>query len=468
MRRALYLAPALCATAMLAVPAVASAHGLVGKQDLPIPRWLFAWAATAVLVVSFIGLAVLWPRPRLQSVRERLLVRLPRVVDVLCGAVGVAVFVFLVYAGLAGAQQARDNILPTVIYVLFWVGIPCVSLLLGDVFRAFNPWRAVGRLSGWLAARVARDSLPEPLPYPERLGRWPAALGIFAFVWVELGYVNRDDPGTLAILALAYAVVQLIGMSVYGVAPWSDRADAFGVYFGLFARLSPLHWHRSRLLGRPVLGGAPQLAPMAGTVALLCVMIGTTSFDGFSLGGLWTPIGGRLQDAVVALGFSRAVGLEFAIAVGLLAAVGVIAALYWLGIDGVRSATGGDRGELAQAFVHTLIPISLAYVVAHYFGLLSYQGQAIAYLISDPLGTGEDIFGTADSAIDYTWISATAIWYIQIGALLLGHVSGLILAHDRAIARWPDPRTAMRSQYWMLGVMVCFTCLALWLLSGSA
>ena len=155
-------------------------------------------------------------------------------------------------------------------------------------------------------------------------------------------------------------------------------------------------------------------------------------------------------------------------AVGILAGVGVIAALYWLGIDGMHSATGRDRRELANAFVHTLIPISLAYVIAHYFGLLSYQGQAIAYLISDPLGTGDDLFGTADKTIDYGWISATAIWYIQVGALVTGHVCGLILAHDRAVARWSDPKTAMRSQYWMLGVMVCFTCLALWLLSGSA
>jgi hypothetical protein len=377
MRRALAAALAGCATALLALPSAASAHGLVGKQDLPIPRWLFAWAATAVLVMWFIGLAVLWPRPRLQSARERLLVRLPRMLDVLCGALGVAVFLFLVYAGLAGTQRTRDNILPTVIYVLFWVGIPCASLLLGDVFRAFNPWRAVGRFSGWAAARVARE-VPEPLGYPERLGRWPAAVGIFAFVWVELAYVNRDDPGTLAILALIYAVVQLVGMSVYGVAPWCDRADAFGVYFGLFARLSPLRWLRSRLFGRPPLGGAPQLAPMAGTVALLCVMIGTTSFDGFSIGGMWSPIGGRLQDAAVSLGLSRAVGLEFAMTVGLVAAVGIIAAVYWLGIDGVSSTTGGDRRELAQAFAHTLIPIALAYVVAHYFGLLSYQGRRSA------------------------------------------------------------------------------------------
>jgi len=319
-------------------------------------------------------------------------------------------------------------------------------VLAGDVFRAFNPWRAVGRLGGWGAARLARRPLPEPLVYPERLGYWPAALGLLAFTWVELAYVNRDDPSTRAILALAYAAAQLVGMSVYGVQSWCARADAFGVYFGLFARLSPLHTRRGVLFVRSPLGGAPPLAVLPGLVALLCVMIGSTSFDGFSLGGLWTPLAIRLQDALVGLGFSDAVGLEFAMTVGLLTGVALIAALYWLGIEGVRGVTGGRARELAGTFAHSLVPIALAYVIARYFGLLSYQGQAIAYLASDPLGDGADLFGTANRAIDYGWISATAIWYVQVGALVTGHVCGLILAHDRAIARWPDPQTALRSQ----------------------
>ena len=452
----------------LAIPATASAHGLVGKQDLPIPRWLFAWAAAIVLVVSFAGLAVLWPRPRLQSVRERQLVRLPLIVDALCGLLGVAAFAFLIYAGLAGEQDPQRNILPTSVYVLLWVGLPVASLLAGDVFRAFNPWRAIARLVGWVTARLRRGDPPDPLPYPERLGYWPAALGLLAFTWVELAYVNRDEPSALAILALAYAGVQLVGMSLYGVRAWCDRADAFGVYFGLFARLSPFRGHGGRLSLRVPLGGAPPLPTLPGVVALLCVMIGSTSFDGFSLGGAWRPLGNGLRDAAVGLGASEPVALELSMTIGLLGGVVVVAALYWLGIEGVRGVTGGRARELARTFAHTLIPIALAYVIAHYFGLLSYQGQAIVYLASDPLGDGSDLFGTATRGIDYGWTSATTIWYVQVAMLVTGHVCGLILAHDRAIACWSDPRVALRSQYWMLAVMVCFTCLALWLLSGSA
>jgi len=130
-KRRIVAATAAGLAILLAAPTAAGAHGLVGKQDLPIPRWLFAWAAAAVLVVSFLGLALLWPRPRLQSAAERAIARLPRLLDPLCGALGVAAFAFLIYAGFAGAQSAQTNVLPTVVYVVFWVGLPCASLLLG-------------------------------------------------------------------------------------------------------------------------------------------------------------------------------------------------------------------------------------------------------------------------------------------------------------------------------------------------
>jgi hypothetical protein len=130
--------------------------------------------------------------------------------------------------------------------------------------------------------------------------------------------------------------------------------------------------------------------------------------------------------------------------------------------------TGHETTELARRFVHSLVPIALAYVVAHYFSLLAYQGEAVAYLASDPLGDGSDLFGTAGQTVDYTVITATGIWYVQVAALVVGHVAGLTLAHDRALVVYDRVRDATRSQYWMLAVMVGFTSLGLWLLSASA
>ena len=155
--------------------------------------------------------------------------------------------------------------------------------------------------------------------------------------------------------------------------------------------------------------------------------------------------------------------------VGLLAVVLLVAGLYRLGVAGMHTVgRGRTTDELSRAFAHTLIPIAFAYLVAHYFSLLAFQGQAIGYLVSDPLGRGSDLFGTAGWTIDYGLVGANAIWYVQVAALVVGHVGGLILAHDRALELWSDPRVATRSQYWMLLVMVTFTCLGLWLLSAAS
>jgi hypothetical protein len=456
-------------TVALALPATASAHGLVGKQDLPIPRWLFAWAAAVVLVASFVGLAVLWATPRLQAIVERRRFGVARALEVISGLVGVALFAFVVYAGFAGTQAPTANILPTVIYVFFWVGIPFVSVIFGDVFRAINPWLAIGKASGWVLKRTGAVEGVEPLPYPARLGRWPAVIGVLIFAWVELVYANKDDPSQLATMALVYAAVQLVGMSLYGAEIWSRRGDAFGVYFEMFARISPLHWRERGLFTRPFLGGAPKLTAVAGTVPLLCIMIGTTSFDGFSQGTTWQSIVPHLQDFFDSLGFNAEHALEWAGTIGIVLMCCFIGVLFRLGVLGMH--TVGRRlatADLSRAFVHTLIPIAFAYVLAHYFSLVAYQGQAIAPLLSDPLGNGKDYFGWADVTINYTWISATGIWYVQVAALVLGHVAGLALAHDRALALFERARDATRSQYWMLAVMVAFTSLGLWLLSAAA
>jgi hypothetical protein len=236
--------------------------------------------------------------------------------------------------------------------------------------------------------------------------------------------------------------------------------------------LSPLHWRKRVLYVRPPLSGAPRLDPVPGTVAMLCVMIGTVSFDGLSQGELWTGTGGvapHLQGRFLDAGFSGEVALELAFTLGLLVMVALVSGVYRLGVTGMRSLGGGhDTTELSRRFVHSLIPIALAYVVAHYFSLLVYQGQAMAYLISDPLGDGSDLLGTANISIDYNLIGANGVWYVQVCALVLGHAAGLTLAHDRALVVYQRVRDATRSQYWMLAVMVGFTSLGLWLLSAAA
>src|SRR5271154_22042 len=188
----------------LALPASAQAHGIVGKADLPIPVWLFSWAAAIVLVVSFVALSTLWQEPQLPEQHRRRLFRLPRLFDWLANLVGVALFALLLYSGFAGAQVPNANFSVTFIYVIFWVGMPLASVLFGDVFRAFNPWRTCARVIGALIGAVgARRAGRPPLRYPRWLGVWPSVGVIAGFAWLELVYIpaDRERPSNPAALS---------------------------------------------------------------------------------------------------------------------------------------------------------------------------------------------------------------------------------------------------------------------------
>ena len=453
----------------LALPASADAHGIVGKADLPIPVWLFSWTAAIVLVVSFVALSTMWRTPQLQHPRLRRLFLLPAPVEWLANLIGVALFALVIYSGFDGAQVTQANFSVTFLYVIFWVGMPVASVLFGDVFSAFNPWRTCGRVVAALARALRRGRpLRAPLRYPKWLGVWPSVAIIVGFAWLELVYIEKDHPATLAALSLAYFLAMLVGMALFGVEEWSTQADGFGVYFNLLSKLSALVRQKDRAvyLRRP-LSGVTDLQVGSGMVALICTLIGTTTFDGFSNGGVWRTNEPSLQSVFEAVGFGATPAQELAYSVGLVLCILVIFGVYRLGIRGVHKVSDlYDSSTLTRTFAHTLVPIAFAYVLAHYFSLLIWQSQAIVYLASDPLGNGANIFGTSSYQIDYHVISYAAIWYVQVAALITGHVGGLALAHDRALVLYEDPEEAVRSQYWMLAVMVAFTSFGLWLLSA--
>ncbi len=322
--------------------------------------------------------------------------------------------------------------------------------------------------TSWAAGAVTRRELPEPLAYPERLGHWPAVAGLVAFAALELVFTDGDTPDGVAIATLVYSACTFIGMALYGVEPWLARGETFSVYFNLFARLSVFET-RERVLGvRRWLSGLPSLRPVPGTVAFLAVMIGSVSFDGAAEGDQWLDVSPDISNALRDLGLSAQRAFELTYLVGLLFCILVVFGLYWLGSLGARTVGGGfSTRQLARAFVHSLVPIALAYVAAHYMTQLLFEGQLLFSAISDPLDTGADLFGTANTNVDFTVIGSTATWYWQTAFVVVGHATGLALAHDRALVLYGDAKQAMRSQLWMLLVMMTFTGIALYLLSQA-
>ena len=277
------------------------AHGLSGRADLPIPAWLFIWVAAAVLVISFVALGTRWRSVRLDDYEiwplpERLSrFLLSKPVDILCSTIGVFLLGLIIWAGLFGDQSVPENITPTFVYVIFWVGLVPVSLLFGNVFYAFNPWRAVGRAFAWLASKALGEKAGTGLPYPEWLGNWPAAAGLLAFTWLELLSPDGTSPRTIAAAALLYSALTFLGMGLFGVEPWIRRGEAFSVYFGLFSRISVFDRDEDRVVVRPPLVGLTEVRATAGTVAVLAVMIGTVSFDGIQETVFWGNVSDSIQ-----------------------------------------------------------------------------------------------------------------------------------------------------------------------------
>ncbi len=463
-----------------AFPGSAEAHGLIGRGDLPLPDWLLAWGATVLLIGSFAGLILLWREPKLEGdtwrpIAPRLssLIR-SRLVEALVGALSIGLLVLVVYSGLQGTDAPDRNFSVTFVFVSFWLVLVVLSVFFGRVFDALSPWRAAGRAVGGLFSLVAGRRAPAPLEYPEKLGRWPAVVGLIGFLWFELVWGQSGFsaagvlPHDLALATIVYSAITFVGMALFGVERWHQRGETFSVYFGMFAALSPFQLRDGRLGRRRPLESSTSWAVVPGSLGVVLVAIGGTTFDGAAEGALSDAISSGFRTFTDA-GLSPNNALRLVNTLYFAGTLLFVWSIFWLGIRGMRIAgTKRSAGELGSKFAHAFIPIALAYLVAHYFSLVVFQEQAqFTYLLSDPLGDGSDLFGTVGSAIDYTVISATAIQWVQFGSIVAGHALALAVGHDRALAIFGTSRDASWSQAWMLAVMLIFSTLGLYLLSQA-
>lgn len=469
------------AAAAVLFPDAAWAHGLVQRSDLPLPGWLLTWGAALLLIGSFAGLVLLWTEPKLEGDSWRpsgrtlnAFVTHPAT-SAFFGFFSVLLLGLTVYAGLEGTVAPDRNFSVTFVFVTAWLGLALASVLLGDVFRALSPWRALGRALAGAATLIARRPVRAPFAYPAWLGRWPAVLGLIAFLWFELvwgqsGFAAAGvTPEDVAVATVLYSAITLSGMALFGVEAWHARGETFSVYFGMFASMSVFELRDGSIGRRRLFEGTTRwAAAVPGSLALLIVAIGGTTFDGASEGAIKEGIA-NTYGAFLDAGLSPVAALRATNSLYLAAALALVTAIFWAGFWGMKIvSTRHSAGELALRFVHCFIPIALAYLVAHYFSLLVYQEQAqFTYLLSDPLGDGANLFGTAGSAIDYTVIGATTIQWVQFGSIVVGHAVALAIGHDRALTVFGTSREAAVSQVWMLTMMIGFSTLGLYLLTQA-
>ncbi|WP_337191921.1 hypothetical protein [Nocardioides flavescens] len=439
--------------------AVIQAHGLGGGSDLPIPASLAIAGGTAALTLSFVVLLLAWRTPRFATERARTVpAGLAAVVDGAAFALVLRVLGFALFAFVAWASIAGPDILPNptfgVVYVWLWVGIVPTSLLFGRFYRAVSPARTIhlviARLSGGDPATGIRE-------LPAWLGWWPAAVTLFAFVWLELVYPNATYLGPLQLWFALYFLVTVVGAAVYGDR-WLSRADPFEAWSDLAARLSV--WGRDddgRLVVRSPLRNLARLEPAPGLVATVAVLLGSTAFDSFREAPWWVRF---VQEASVPQSWLGTGAL--------LLTVLVVGATFTLATRGTSvDERRVPSHELPARLAHSVVPIVVGYMVAHYLTYFVEVGQLTLIQLSDPLVDGSNLFGTADWQVDY-WLSThpSFLATVKVLAIVVGHVLGVVAAHDMSLRLLPKAHQ-VTGQLPLLGAMVLYTFGGLYLLFGS-
>ncbi len=408
--------------------------------------------AAVALVVSFLALVLLWRTPRLHPAAAGvpLPVTAERVLDSAPVRVALRALGLLItaYVGIAAVFGRDDALNPTAgaVYVLLWIGVPLLSVVFGPVWRLLNPIRT---LHLGLVRLIGTDPEAGLAALPRSWGYWPAAASLFAFVWLELVAPENTTLPVLRLFFAAYLVVHLLAASYWG-SRWFDRGEGFEVLSTLVGRLSPLGRRADgRLVLRSPLAGVAGTPAGPGLFAVVGVLLGSTAFDSFSSSPTWVNL---VQEGSLSPTLVASLGLTAAVA-GVTAAFAGAAALTGLGRS---TGSAGSVGPIAAALAHTLVPIVVGYLIAHYWSLLVLIGQQTVIQLSDPLGTGADWLGTGGRGIDSTLAGATVVAVIQVSAVVVGHVLGVVLAHDRVIRLVP-PERAVLGQLPLLALMVGYT-----------
>ncbi|MDX8455024.1 hypothetical protein RFM98_19915 [Mesorhizobium sp. VK9D] len=454
------------ATTLALLPTPAFAHASDRGHVLLLPTGYYLVGGAFAVAVSFLVLALLPPAALDRFWRRRLplltLSDSPRTIASLLSFAG---FAILIAAGIFGGRDPLSNPLPLVIWTLLWAGFTLLQGVFGDLWSWLSPWYGSWRVASRLFSRRSDGRHPPRLS--SWLGFWPAFVLFLAFAWFELIDPAPDDPARLAYAAGLYWLVSFIAMLIFGYNDWSKRGEFLTIFFSMVARFAPLERRETRLSlcwpGAKLLAAEP--LPLSGT-AFLLLALSSVSFDGLSKTFFWlglfgvNPLEYPGRTALIGIG-SFGLVLTFV----LLAAVFALAVLLGQRLAGERHLFGKTAGLL----VWSIVPIALAYHIAHYLTLLLVDGQYALVALSDPFAQGWNLFGTANMMVEAGVVagaeSAWWLWNIQAGVIIAGHVLAVLVAHGLAWRLHPQPSRAALSQLPLTLLMIAYTIFGLWLLA---
>jgi hypothetical protein len=450
---------------LFALPALAHAHAIDDRYELPVPLSVFIVGATSAVAVSFLIAALCLRRPPTPDASHGRAISAGPVLFVLrplAGLLSVLVFGVTLAAALFGTRDPMMNLAPTMVWVVWWVGLSLFVACVGNVWPALDPWRAVFNVVDAAARALgSRNGISLGLPYPKVIGAWPAVVLLLLLGWLEVGYPESAEPRRIAQGLLAWSGIALLGRVVFGRETWERNADAFSLYFATLGRFAPLAAgpdDRTLLVrapGRGLLVNAPSIA----AVALVMAMLATVLFDGLLSGQTWWSVQAALIRAIPALAHPRG---YFTSPLGLLGVWLVFLAAYYLACAAAARLTRATSIRATfRAFAYTLVPIAVGYSIAHNFSSLLIQGQQVISLFSDPLSLDWDVLGTRGYRPYMRLIEAAGSWYVAVAAIVLGHAIAVWLAHRVALRDFGSPRRAVVATLPLTLAMLIYTAVSL-------
>lgn len=459
---------------VLAWPTAALAHGSERGFVLLLPTGHMIVGGSATVALTFILMALLPGRAALKPFEWRLPFATLRAPDPMIPSLLAALFLaFIITAGFLGSRDPLANPLPLTIWTIWWIGVTLAHAVFGPLWTWINPWSGPYRLLD--AALGHRLSRAPPLTWPRWLGAWPA-IGLFvAFAWFELIDPAPDDPDRLAVAVTIYWTIAFLGVCLFGETVWFSRAEPFSLFFRFVSALSPFIAERVGDEARPrwrvalALPGAGLVARPPVELAQTFFLIGalaTVSFDALSKTFTWLSLGN-----VNPLEFPGRTEMIPQNTAGLLIAVAVLALVYVVTVRLGWELAGRPEplDHALGAFVHAILPISMGFHLSHYLTALLVDSQYALAAASDPFGTGADWFGTRDIYVVTSFLSTldgvSLIWFVQTGAVVIGHILAVVVAHAIAVKRYGDAAIATRTQAPLAIGMVGYTLFGLWLLS---
>lgn len=456
----------LAAALLAVVPATAWAHAFDDRYDLPAPLSYFVAGAAAVVALSFVVAALIAHRaPPVSPAPGRVIALGPlmQTLRLICRIVAMVLFAITIAAGLLGTGDPMMNLAPTMVWIIWWVGLSLTVACIGNIWPLLDPWRAAFDLLDLLARRRGkRGGISLGWTYPQALGKWPAVMLLLALAWFEVVYPQAAVPYRIACALLAWSGLTLLGMLCFGRETWQDNADVFAVYFatlGRFAPTAPGPDARSIVVRAPGRGLIATDAGSAAMTGFVIAMLSTVLFDGLLSGQVWWLIQRKLT-----LAFPQMVDANgyFLGTVGLVGLWLIFLAAYaltcWITALLMR---GRPVATVARLFALTLVPIAVAYNIAHNFSNLLVQGQQLIPLLSDPLGRKWNLLGTATFYPNIGIVDARFTWFVAITAIVAGHVVSIWLAHRVALREFGAPRKAVLASIPLTVLMVLYTAISL-------